>query len=83
MNSVYSPLYHHLSYYRPVEVVYYFKDIEKIIGRKLPSSAYEHQWWWSSHDSYTQYRNGWGAANYDAVVDLEKQKVRFEHYWLS
>lgn len=81
--STYSPICHHLAFYRPVKVVYSFQGIERLLNRKLPESAYTHQAWWSNHSSHTQAKHGWLAADYFAKVDINAQEVTFtERHWL-
>ena len=55
-----------------------FRDIERIIGSKLPASAYTHRAWWANDRTHTHARNGWLAAGYRVgYVDLEKRVAEF------
>jgi len=49
-----------------------YDDIEKILGFKLPSSAYVHQPWWANGGGHSQ-ANSWLNAGWEVVsVDLGK-----------
>jgi len=54
-----------------------FGEIERILGFKLPSSAYEHRAWWSNPTSPTDhpYAQSWLEAGWmvDSVDQLEKR----------
>jgi len=55
-----------------------FMDVERIIGSKLPASAYTYRAWWANDRTHTHARNGWLAAGYKVrYVDLEKMIVEF------
>jgi len=55
-----------------------FKDIERIIGSKLPKSAYTYRAWWANDRTHTHALNGWLAAGYKVkYVDLEREVVEF------
>jgi hypothetical protein len=66
--SVYEPLRHWLSSCGQDTVNLDFAEIEQILGRKLPPSAYRHDLWWhnenDSASTHTQSRLGWMAAGY-------------------
>ncbi len=55
-----------------------FKEVEEIIGSKLPHSAYTHRAWWANDNYHTHARNGWLAAGYEVKhVDLDNKVVEF------
>lgn len=57
-----------------------FAEIEDLIGRPLPPSAREYQWWWANEDPTTTRHSqcrAWKSAGYDADVDLAGQFVVF------
>jgi len=57
-----------------------FSDIEKIIGRRLPSSAYNYRPWWANAktDSTSPQNAAWSGAGYRvASVSLREQSVEF------
>lgn len=55
-----------------------FDQIEHILGRKLPQSAYNHDEWWDNNTKNHSQRKGWrGAGWLTTKVDLAERKVRF------
>lgn len=54
-----------------------FKEIEKIIGFKLPASANDHSGQWWSNDRYHSQANAWMNAGYltDTVADTFANEV--------
>jgi Bacterial antitoxin of type II TA system, VapB len=55
-----------------------FDQIEHILGRKLPQSAYKHDEWWDNNTKNHSQRKGWrGAGWLTTKVDLAEHKVRF------
>ena len=44
----YDPLHNHLKQARTSRVEMSFADIERIVGDKLPESAWKHRPWWSN-----------------------------------
>lgn len=61
-------------------VSFSFKDVEAIIGRPLPRSAYDYAAWWNSEDpdrtTHVQSKS-WGAAGYKAEANLALKTVTF------
>ena len=56
-----------------------FAEIEKIIGNKLPSSAYKHRPWWSNNPSNNVMTKVWIAAGYETEqVDMASKKLVFK-----
>lgn len=57
------------------------KEIEGIIGSKLPSSAYKHRAWWSNNHSQHSHRAAWLNAGWKVdevgVKDGESFDVTF------
>ena len=58
-----------------------FKDIEKIIEGKLPSSAYKFEVWWSNSDSHPLMkrvlREGWNQKNIEMFIEyVDFDRVR-------
>jgi hypothetical protein len=60
------------------EVQIGFRDIEKLGGTALPSSARTDRTWWANTGSYTHARRWLKAGWRVASVDLEREVVRFE-----
>lgn len=78
MYSKYSPLRTYLENSGMDRVELSFKEIEDILGSKLPSSAYSYRAWWANDLSHTHARNGWLAAGYMvSTVDLVGKRVVF------
>lgn len=57
-----------------------FTDIEAVLGRPLPRSAYRHQAWWANQNGAGHSQTyGWRSAGWrTARLDLERQRVTFE-----
>jgi hypothetical protein len=80
MPSKYDALRDHLAGTRVRELQLSFPQIERIIGRPLPRSAYVHVWWWSNEDPATTQHvqcRSWQTAGYDATPDLKARAVKF------
>lgn len=55
-----------------------FKAIEKILGFKLPKSAYEYEAWWSNNETGHSHARAWLAAGWrTADVDVAAREVTF------
>lgn len=55
-----------------------FQEVEAVIGRSLPPSAYEHRAWWSNNPSNNTMTRAWLAAGYKtAQVDLAGGQLTF------
>jgi len=75
----YDPLYDYLCKQNLQEFMLSFKEIEAIIGDRLPPSAARPQWWENATDrnsSHVQSR-AWQAARYNAYLVNGSDKVRF------
>lgn len=60
------------------EVPVAFSDIEKVIGEKLPHSAYVHRPWWSNNPSNSAMTKVWLDAGFRTEkVDMAGQKLVF------
>jgi hypothetical protein len=56
-----------------------FREIEDILGFKLPKSAYDHEAWWSNNATGHSHARTWIRAGWrTAAVDLKARKVTFE-----
>lgn len=75
----YSALSQHLSALSINSVSLTFSEIEKIIGDKLPSSAFKHHAWWANESDGTHtWAHLWQAAGWlKDYIDFERQTVRF------
>jgi hypothetical protein len=67
-HSVYEPLRRWLASSGRETVNLNFSEIEEILGRKLPRSAYQYDVWWHNEDdpdsTHAQSKYGWMAASY-------------------
>jgi hypothetical protein len=65
-----------------------FRQIEELIGRRLPPSARLHQAWWANSDSHSQARAwleaGWTVSSFDLgmeqVVFVRARRVAVQHH---
>ena len=67
----YDPISTFLSNQRKKKHILSFRQVEKLIGTQLPTSARKYVAWWSGN-SATWVQGGWRA-----VPDLRKKKVTF------
>jgi hypothetical protein len=76
--SVYDPLRDYLlrQTYREIELR--FDEIEKILRRRLPTSAERSQWWANSKEKSHTQREAWREAGYDAFLINGQAAFDFE-----
>jgi hypothetical protein len=57
-----------------------FRDVERVLGRDLPTSAYKYQAWWANQNGARHSQtHGWRSVGWrTAKLDLERKRVRFE-----
>lgn len=56
-----------------------FSEIERILGFKLPKSAYEHEAWWSNNATGHSHARAWLKFGWRTeAVDLTARKVTFQ-----
>ena len=56
-----------------------FKKIERVVGVKLPPSAYNHRAWWSNNPTNNVMTHAWLKAGYKTEsVDMEGHKLVFK-----
>ncbi|MDE2134786.1 MAG: hypothetical protein KGM97_08585 [Alphaproteobacteria bacterium] len=71
----YDPLEHFLAQQPGDEVPMTFEQFERIIGRKLPHSAYkEGNAWWSNNATNHSQAKAWLSAGFEAVNVVRKAK---------
>jgi hypothetical protein len=79
--SVYDPLRTKLESVRGQTVRLTFSEIEMLLGRPLPPSAYRFSAWWGNESSrkagHTQ-AMAWLHAGFKARVSLKQRAVKFE-----
>jgi hypothetical protein len=58
-----------------------FGEMEKILGFKLPKSAYEHEAWWSNNDTGHSHARAWLKSGWRTeAIDLAGRKVTFRRF---
>jgi hypothetical protein len=76
--SIYNPLRRFLETRNKPRISLSFRELERILGFKLPHSAYAHRAWWANDHTHTHARNGWLAAGYMVdYVSLDEKTVVF------
>jgi hypothetical protein len=56
-----------------------FAEIERVLGFKLPKSAYEHEAWWSNNATGHSHARAWMNAGWRTQdLDLAGRKVTFQ-----
>jgi hypothetical protein len=56
-----------------------FSEIERILGFKLPKSAYQHEAWWSNNATGHSHAKAWLKVGWRTeAVDLAGRKVTFQ-----
>jgi len=77
--SKYEPLAAFLKAKGRGEVKLSFREIEKILGAKLPPSAYRHRPWWANEAAGHVHAKAWLGAGYEtAQVDMGAKKLVFK-----
>lgn len=77
--SKYEPLTVYLRKHPYREIRLSFRDIEKILGFELRSSARDHRAWWSNNASNNVMTKAWLSAGYRTRdVDMESERLTFE-----
>jgi hypothetical protein len=77
--SVYAPLHERLANAGADPVTLTFAEIERLLGRKLPASAYDDRvkrQWWANTDTHVQAR-AWLRAGRKARLDARENRVTF------
>ena len=76
--SKYEPLTAHLRGSGEASVSMTFESIERIVGVKLPPSAYKYRAWWSNNPTNSVITHAWLEAGYKtANVDMPGRKLVF------
>ncbi len=77
--SIYAPLQERLANASQPAVTLSFDEIEQLLGRKLPQSAYDERikrQWWANTDTHSQAR-AWLKAGRKAKLDAARNNVTF------
>jgi hypothetical protein len=77
MTSKYEPLRENLAKRPRGEFTLTFKQIEEILGFRLPQSAARPQWWANVVDGHHSQTKAWREAGFDAFLIDGSKKVRF------
>jgi len=76
--SSYAPLADYLKQSGSNSVAATFADIETVLGRTLPPSAYRHRPWWANEARGHSHAKAWLDAGYETEqVDMENRKLVF------
>lgn len=76
--SLYAPLGNFLDRAKGGSVRLTFEDVEQIIRRGLPQSAYRHREWWSNNPTGHSHARSWVEAGWRTEnVDLENRVLVF------
>ncbi len=76
--ALYEPLGQYLQNSGFEEVPMTFQQVAKIIGRKLPASAYRHRPWWANEERGHSHAKAWLQAGYETErVDMAGKKLVF------
>lgn len=55
-----------------------FREVESVLGRKLPPSAYRHRPWWANEERGHSHAKAWLGAGYQTEqVDMAAKKLIF------
>ncbi|WP_156029605.1 hypothetical protein [Ancylobacter sp. FA202] len=58
-----------------------FEDIERIVGARLPQSAFNHRAWWSNNPTNSVMTKAWLAAGFRSEeVDMTARKLVFSRH---
>ena len=76
--SAYEPLGQHLKRSVVSRIPMTFREVEMVIGRKLPPSAYRHRPWWANEARGHSHAKAWLEAGYvTEQVDMVAKKLVF------
>lgn len=76
--AVYTPLGLYLRKSATSRIPMTFREIESIIGRKLPPSAYRHRPWWANEERGHSHAKAWLDAGFETEqVDMTSRTLVF------
>jgi hypothetical protein len=76
--AIYDPLGQYLTKNAGLRIPMTFRDVELVLGRKLPSSAYRHRPWWANEARGHSHAKAWLDAGYETEqVDMVGKKLVF------
>ena len=76
--SVYEPLQSYLTDNPDASVIMSYEEIERLLGRRLPNTAYgdNKRQWWANTETHSQ-ALAWLRANRKAKLDVKRDRVTF------
>ncbi len=74
----YSPLEEYILSINDNEIKFTFDEIEKILGKKLPPTAYKNRAWWTYNDATHTQSKAWTSANFKPQVALKDRYIIFK-----
>jgi hypothetical protein len=75
---LYEPLGQYLKKKASSRIPMTFREVEAVIGRKLPASAYRHRPWWANEARGHSHAKAWLQAGYETEqVDMAAKKLVF------
>src|SRR5579862_8761951 len=76
--AMYDPLGQYLKRNAASRIPMTFRQVESVIGKKLPASAYRHRPWWANEERGHAHAKAWLEAGYRTEqVDMKTMKVMF------
>jgi hypothetical protein len=76
--ALYEPLGQYLKKNGSGHIAMTFREVETVIGRKLPASAYRHRPWWANEERGHSHAKAWLGAGYETErVDMTGKKLVF------
>ncbi len=76
--ALYEPLGEYLKKKGSGHIAMTFREVETVIGRKLPASAYRHRPWWANEERGHSHAKAWLGAGYETEqVDMAGKKLVF------
>lgn len=74
----YEPLGRYLTKTAAKQIAMTFREVESVIGRKLPPSAYRHRPWWANEARGHSHAKAWLQAGYETEqVDMAARTLVF------
>jgi hypothetical protein len=75
---MYDPLGQYLKRNAASRIPMTFRDVEGVIGKKLPASAYRHRSWWANEARGHSHAKAWLSAGYRTEqVDMDGHRLVF------
>src|ERR1700722_18898390 len=76
--AMYDPLGKYLKRNAASRISMTFRDVEAVIGKKLPASAFRHRPWWANEERGHSHAKAWLQAGYEtAQVDMAAEELVF------